>query len=253
MDNSVDVHAWVPLIVRRMVNIIGKPLGINPFPRAFEYTLGAVNKAKSFDEIYAKNFWGSHESSSGVGSELVKTERYRSALLALIQQQKFQAVFDAPCGDLNWMPLVIEQSAIDYQGGDISTTLVAKLTQQHPSLSIRHFDICRDDFPRADVWHCRDCLFHLPFVDICAALERFVASEIPYVLLTTHRARWLHRNLDIAQVGFRMIDFERPPFNFPKPLALLPDYRRGIDFPRYVALWPREAITHALATKKHHE
>lgn len=253
MQTSIDRHAWVPLIVRRIANKLVRPLGINPFPRAFEYTFAAPSKVKAFDEIYARNLWGSAESASGVGSELVATARYRAALETLLQQHNIQSMFDAPCGDLNWMPLVIEQSAIAYQGGDISATLVAQLTQRHPSLSIRHFDICRDDFPRVDVWHCRDCLFHLPFADIRAALAQFVASEIPYVLLTTHRARWLHRNLDIRGVGFRMIDFERPPFNFTKPLALLPDYRRGTDFPRYVALWPREAIARALAAMEHHE
>lgn len=252
MTGSLDTCAWMPLILRRIANKLGRPLGINPFPRAFEYALGAPTKAKTFDEIYAKNFWGSGESASGVGSELASTARYRAALVTLIQQQRFQSLFDAPCGDMNWMPAVIAQTPIAYQGGDISSSLVAQLAEAHPTLSIRTFDICHDDFPRADVWHCRDCLFHLPFTDIRAALRRFVASEIPYVLLTTHRARWLHRNLDITRVGFRVIDFERAPFNFPKPLALLPDYRRGIDFPRYVALWPREVIAQALAAMDDH-
>lgn len=246
MTSNVAPCAWVPLIIQRIANKLGQPLGINPFPRAFEYALAAPSDANAFDEIYAKNLWGSNESASGVGSELAFTARYRTALVALITKYRFQSMFDAPCGDMNWMPAVVAQVPLSYQGGDISPTLVEELARAYPHLSIRMFDICHDDFPKVDVWHCRDCLFHLPFSDICNALQRFVASEIPYILLTTHRARWLHWNLDIARVGFRMIDFERAPFSFAQPLALLPDYRFGIDFPRYVALWPREAIREAL-------
>jgi hypothetical protein len=48
-------------------------------------------------------------------------------------------------------------------------------------------------------------------------------------------------------VGFRFVDLERAPFNLPKPLAYLPDYRRGFEFPRYVGLWSRTMIRDALA------
>lgn len=238
----------VPLLLRRVVNRVGKPFGINPFPRAFEYALGTENAADSFERIYQDNFWGSATSRSGVGSELAATKHYRTALAALMQQRGFTSLFDAPCGDLHWMPhLLATLPQLAYQGGDISASLVADLQQRHPNLSLRAFDICVDAFPKVDVWHCRDCLFHLPNAQIRKALENFVASEIPYALLTTHRARWLHRNLDIAGVGFRFLDLERAPFHFPAPLASLPDYHRGVDFPRYVGLWSRGMIEEALA------
>ncbi len=253
MSTAREPHQWLPLGVRRVVNIFGRAFGINPFPRLFEYGMAALNRASAFEEIYQKNFWGSPESRSGVGSELKATRRYRAALAKLMRERRFQSIFDAPCGDLNWMPSVLAQVPLAYQGGDICATLVSNLERQHPALAIRQFDLCRDAFPKADLWHCRDCFFHLPFADIFAAFEQFIASEIPYMLLTTHRARWLHRNLDISSVGFRFIDFERAPFSFPKPLALLPDFRRGVDFPRYVALWSREAVCDALAKVKAHE
>ena len=250
MNNTVQISKCVSLFFQRLLNGMGKPFGINPFPRYFEYELPAPSRAHAFDEIYKNNAWGSIESRSGVGSEMVATKRYRLALASLIRQQNFQTMFDAPCGDLNWMPAVLEQVNLTYRGGDISPSLVAHVASTHPEFSVSTFDICRDDFPKADVWHCRDCLFHLPFADIRAALQRFVKSEIPYLLLTTHRARWLHRNLDLCEVGFRVIDFERAPFSFPKPLALLPDFRVGVDFPRYVALWSRTAIRAALETNE---
>jgi len=238
----------VPLMIRRIVNRVGRPLGINPFPRAFEYDLAAAEqKAQAFDTIYDANLWGSSDSRSGVGSELEATARYRAGLAQLIQQRGLTSMFDAPCGDLHWMPTLLKQVAIAYSGGDISSSVVAELAARHPGLSIRQFDICRDTFPRADVWHCRDCLFHLPFSDIRLALENFVASDIPYALLTTHRARFLHRNLDLKGIGFRFLDLERAPFSLPRPLTYVADYRRGSDFPRYVSLWSRAMIADALA------
>lgn len=237
----------VPLLLRRVVNRIGRPLGINPFPRAFEYDLAAQHSAAAFDTIYEDNLWGSEASRSGVGSELAATRRYRAALAGLIRSRGFRSLFDAPCGDLNWMPSLLAEVPISYQGGDISAALVAALAKRHPALAVRQFDICRDAFPSADVWHCRDCLFHLPFADIRMALTNFVTSGIPYALLTTHRARFLHRNLDLRGVGFRFLDLERAPVSLPRPLAYLPDYRSGFDFPRYVGLWSREMIATALA------
>lgn len=237
--------ATVPLLIRRVINRIGRPLGINPFPRAFEYALSPQH-ADAFDHIFHGNLWGSQDSRSGVGSELAATRRYRAALAQLIRERGIQSLFDAPCGDLNWMPELLLTVPIAYHAGDIAQGVVQAVRQRHPQLDVRQFDITRDAFPAVDAWHCRDCLFHLPFADIRAALQNFVASSIPYALLTTHRARWLHRNLDLKGVGFRFLDLERAPFCLPRPLAYVPDYRFGIEFPRYVGLWPREAIAAAL-------
>ncbi len=243
---STTDDGMIPLLLRRIANRIGRPFGINPFARAFEYALNAEHRADAFDTIYTENLWGSSDSRSGVGSALKTTQRYRHALAALIRQHHFTSMFDAPCGDLNWMPSLLAAAPIAYQGGDISPALVDMLSKRNPTLAIRRFDVTRDAFPKADVWHCRDCLFHLPFADIRQALTNFVASDIPYALLTTHRARWLHRNLDLGAVGFRFLDLERAPIALPKPLAYLPDYRRGSDFPRYVGLWSRAMIHEAL-------
>jgi hypothetical protein len=232
------------LLIRRIINRIGRPFGINPFPRAFEYALSSGSVA--FDTIYEENRWGSEDSRSGVGSALATTKNYRAALAALLKERGFTSMFDAPCGDLNWMPSLLAEVAIGYEGGDISAAVVTALQQRHPQMTIRQFDICRDGFPSADVWHCRDCLFHLPMADIRLALENFVASGISYALLTTHHARLLHKNLDLNGIGFRFLDLERAPLSLPRPLAYLPDYKLGSDFPRYVGLWSREMIATAL-------
>ncbi len=39
--------------------------------------------------------------------------------------------------------------------------------------------------PKADLWLCRDVLFHLPNKDVITVLANFANSEIPYLLTTT--------------------------------------------------------------------
>jgi hypothetical protein len=235
------------LLARRFINKLGRPFGINPFPRAFPNPLSeeASSRQGVFEGIYATNFWGSDQSHSGVGSEKDFAERYRQELQDLLIRRAFASIFDAPCGDLNWMPDVIATTGIRYLGGDISPGIVEAARHRHPSFALRMFDICEDTFPQVDVWHCRDCFFHLSFAEIRLALANYVSSRIPYALLTTHKARW-HHNLDISTGGFRYLDLEREPINLPQAMNYVKDYTYGVDFPRYVGLWPREAIARSL-------
>lgn len=238
------------LLAKRIVNRLGRPFGINPFPRAFPNptTAQITVRAEVFDSIYRSNFWASGESRSGVGSEVDFSMAYLVRLRALIEKRGLKRLFDAPCGDLNWSIGLARDPEVDYSGGDISARLIADLREQYRDLELGVFDICSDPFPEADVWHCRDCLFHLPFADIRRAFENFTRSTIPYALLTTHRARWLHRNLDVSLGGFRFLDLERPPIGLARAEEYLPDYRKGSDFPRFVGLWSRAAIAKAHAS-----
>ena len=243
-----DEKRDLPLVLVRIANRLGRPFGINPFPRAFPNptTANIADPAEVFDSIYHSNFWGSGESRSGIGSERDFSLAYVARLQSLIETRELRRIFDAPCGDLNWIADLARDRAIDYAGGDISASLVADLHQRFPDIETRVFDVCSDPFPDADVWHCRDCLFHLPFADIRRALANFVQSSIPHALLTTHRARWLHRNLDVPLGGFRFLDLERPPIGLAEAKEYLPDYRKGSDFPRYVGLWSRAAVARAI-------
>lgn len=197
-----------------------------------------------FDQIAVDNLWGSKESLSGAGSEVGRTERYRQALIHLLKERGFKSMFDAPCGDLNWMHLVLGELEIDYIGGDISPSLIEKNRERFPDLKFMEFDITADPFPVADVWHCRDCLFHLSYRDIDLAFRNFLQSQIPYALITNHRG--LIRNVDIESGGWRYIDLRRAPFSLPAPETTIADYSLG-DLPRFVALWTREQIERAVS------
>lgn len=215
-------------------------LGALPPPKA-------TGSAKAnFDEIAAGNLWGSAESLSGGGSGVERTEPYRRALKALIEKRGFKSMFDAPCGDMNWMPLALEDMRIDYIGGDISPSLIERNRARFPKLKFIDFDITKDEFPAVDVWHCRDCLFHLSYRDIDLALRNFLRSGVPFALITNHRG--LIRNVDIESGGWRYLDLKREPFDLPAPEASLADYRFG-DLPRFVELWSRQQIEQAVSVR----
>lgn len=246
---SAQRRGIVMKAVRRLLNRLGRPLGVNPFPRAFPNPIAtdASSAAWVFDQISRANFWGSGESLSGVGSELAFTLKYRRGLRRCLTEHSVRTMFDAPCGDLNWMSAFLSENAVAYAGGDISQEVIRRARAAHPQRDLRVFDIATDPFPEADLWHCRDCLFHLPFEAIYRTLANFVGSGIGLALLTSHRARLLHRNLDVGFGGFRILDLQRPPFSLPEPLARIPDYRWGRDFPRFVCLWSRDQIAGAVS------
>lgn len=235
------------MLLVRGTNALGKPFGLDPFPRSFPnpHTHAMNSRRAVFDRIYRGNLWSSSESRSGIGSEQNYAAKYRQRLLALLRTMGAKRIFDAPCGDLNWILPIARQSEFEYLGGDVSAELVRDLEQRYPDVVLRRFDICEDPFPEVDVWHCRDCLFHLSFADIHRALDNFVHSSIPFALITTHKSL-MHRNLDVSTGGFRYLDLERRPLSLPSAQIYLRDFRIGRDFPRYVGLWSRETIALAL-------
>jgi hypothetical protein len=195
-----------------------------------------------FDSIARENTWGSVESLSGPGSEVKQSATYRGQLAKLLP--RFKSMFDAPCGDMNWMRLVLDEVDIAYTGGDISPYIIELNRVRYPELTFEVFDISRDRFPKVDLWHCRDCLFHLSNDVIWATLKNFACSDIHYALITTHRG--VLKNVDIETGGWRYLSLTRPPFNLPEPELALRDYRFG-EFPRFLGLWKRETIRSALS------
>jgi len=124
-----------------------------------------------FSEIYHTNAWQDPESLSGRGSTLARTGVIMSHLPLLLQELNAKTLLDAACGDLNWIRYV-ELHPVEYIGVDIVPDLISRNRQlyENQQRTFALLDITRDRLPNCDVILCRDCLIHLSFRRIAAAI-----------------------------------------------------------------------------------
>lgn len=201
-----------------------------------------------FTEIYKLNYWGSEESVSGPGSTLRSTENLRKHLPELFERFSIKSIFDAPCGDFNWMRHVIKDYPINYTGGDIVLPIIISHNQKYNNDATKfvHIDLTKQKFPSADLMICRDCLFHLSYEDTKVVLQNFFRSNINYLLTTTYVKSNAFLNKDIKTGEFRHIDLFSAPYNFPiNVLFRISDWLEP-ELEREMCLWSREQIISAL-------
>jgi hypothetical protein len=202
-----------------------------------------------FTWIYNTNAWcGS--TPSGQGSSLGYTANLRGEIPKLLRDYSIQIIFDAPCGDFNWMRHVLTEVDIQYIGADIVHPLISSLNGKYgdAKTSFIHMDLIKDKFPNADLMICRDCLFHLSFLDIESVLRNFLLSGIPYLLTSTYINRGRFVNRDIRTGEFRLIDLFSSPFNFPTdPLLRIDDWVPPHP-ERQMCLWSKAQVDGALAS-----
>jgi len=175
---------------------------------------------RRFIEIYHQNGFAGRDSASGPGSDLSQTAALREALPELLRQISVRSMLDAPCGDFFWMQAA--QLELDrYIGADIVPELIAEDQRKYQSdrRDFRVLDITSDPLPQVDLIFCRDCLVHLPFSLILAALRNFKRSGPRYLLTTTFTART--ENTDIPLGLWRPINLQLPPFGLPAPQRIL--------------------------------
>lgn len=197
------------------------------------------------------NYWGNAESVSGDGSTLAYTHNLRYALARFLRGFRVVSMFDVPCGDFNWMQAVDFPPGFAYLGGDIVEALIASNRARHERAGRRflRFDIAADAFPDADLWFCRDCLFHLPSADVLAALRGFCRSRVGFLMTTTHLNVSDFDNSDVAAGGFRLLDLYKPPYGLPREvLYRIPDY--VFPYPqRELCVWSRAQVQAALGER----
>jgi hypothetical protein len=245
LEKSIEAfrcHGW-----RAPFVIFGSLLRRYSSRRKARAIASAIDLQTKFSLIYKARWWDQKgESVSGPGSTLAFTEGFRFAFESFLAERAIKKLFDAPCGDWNWMREVRLPSAVCYLGGEIVPELVADLqkTYARDVVSFTQFDITADRFPNADLWLCRDCLIHLSNADVRKALENFSASGIPYALISNYLGDGV--NADIVSGGFRPLDLTKAPFRLPPPEFIINDWP-GDQQVRQVCLWRREQIQTALA------
>jgi hypothetical protein len=228
---------------------IGRPVWkayLRVFPPADRVIVAPLAQSEDRQEVFSKIFventaWGSYESRSGAGSTVAVTAGLRERLPKVCATLKVRTFLDAPCGDYNWMRHVKFPEGVTYLGADIVPALISDLTARYADSS--HFfsvlDIVEGPLPEADLWLCRETLFHLPNDDILSVLRHFRRSRIRYLLTTNHNS--CRTNLDVKPGAYRHINLRRPPFNLPRPIMQVDE--AGLPgVPRVLALWSRAQI-----------
>ena len=180
-----------------------------------------LDLAGRFERIVRTNLWGAAASVSGLGSEDTATTAIRAALPPLLQRLGVRTLLDAPCGDARWIGRC--ELGVDYVGVDIVPSLIAaynrRMAQGEPPRRFVTADITRDELPRADLILCRDCLVHLSFQNIAAAVGRFRASGARFLRATTFPG-W-RGNRDCEDGDWRALNLTQAPFDWPVPLELI--------------------------------
>lgn len=210
------------------------------------FASGSVQDA--FKTIYELNWWGSPESRSGTGSTLAYTANLRRLLPELVSRFQVKTIYDAPCGDFNWMRHILPSLDVDYLGADIVPPLIEENSNRFSGSNCRFVvaNIISDRIPNVDLWICRDCLFHFSYRDIYLTLSNFARSETAYLLTTTYVNETGFANTDIRTGDARPIDLFAPPFCLPRsPLFVVDDWAAP-ELPRQMVLFDRQQIMEAL-------
>lgn len=243
---SLRYDGWAATL-RKLVTYPARRWKYGRLVRSF----GTMSRTERFTTIYDQNVWGANESVSGHGSTLDSTESIRRALPALFREIGVRKVLDVPCGDFNWMRHVVAETSVVYIGGDIVPRLIERNRERYggPNITFIVTDITTDPLPDADLWMCRDCLFHLSYADVYAALRNFAESQIPYLLTTTHicgAGERAFENTDIVTGDFRLINLFAAPFCLPADVTARVDDWIPPQAERALCLWTRQQISDAL-------
>jgi hypothetical protein len=109
-----------------------------------------------------------------------------------------------------------------YTGADINEERIVDNKQKYPEIHFEVLDITSDPLPKSDVVLVRDCLVHLDNKSIWKTIKNLKKSGSTY-LLTTNFPVIIHSTLNnnIKTGGWRPLNFQLKPFNFPEPIGVI--------------------------------
>ena len=174
-----------------------------------------------FTELYLTNGWGSKESKSGHGSELLATEGIRKHLPKIMNEYKFDTILDIGCGDWNWFKEI--DMLMNYTGVDIVKPLIEENNKKYGNDKVKflHMDGVNEPYGYYDLVIARDILFHLSFVEIFKFIANLQESGTNYFLTTNSGNK---PNKDIVTGEWRELNLFAKPLTFHKPVYGFLDY-----------------------------
>jgi SAM-dependent methyltransferase len=228
--------------------VLSLPGGTAFLQRRAERIFQRLSAEEVFTNQYGRETWNNEETVCGPGSTINNTENIRREIPKLIEQLNVKRFLDAPCGDYNWFQLIVRPEHVHYIGGDIVSALVERNQQryQNNNTTFIKLDITQGPLPNADLWMCRDCLFHLSSENVFKALQNFINSGTQYLLTSTHLSS--PSNREIPTGSFHFLNLEKSPYNFCSAILYIDDPLEGQPV-RQMGLWNRDMVFDALANR----
>lgn len=195
------------------------------------------SRRKAFELIYEEGYWG-QDVKSGGGSTLEATKVTREIILKIIKDYNIKSIVDVACGDLTWMPLVLEEleGSVKYTGCDIVESLITEHKEKHPQYNFQFLDFVEEKIPDGELIICREALQHLPVKAIKQALHNFSNSSAKYLLATTYLRTSVFRNKRNIRPGrCRNRNLLIEPFILPNPLVIYSEESENRD--KFIGLW----------------
>lgn len=216
--------------------------------KAYKEIFKNTNPKNTFTNIYKYNWWGSEESISGVGSTIENTEEIRNNLSKLFFKYKIKTIFDGPCGDFNWMKILLAKHKLYYIGWDIVDEVIEanKYLYSNTRTKFEAKSIMTCKVPKADIWLCRDCFIHFSYLDIHKTLQNFLKSNIPYILFSTYKNDRNFKNHDIQTGDARVLNFFIFPFDFKQNFDEIIKDDKVAGVQKYLVMFSREEISKSI-------
>lgn len=209
--------------------------------RSFRKNLYFENNYKyNFLRIYKYKIWKTDKNLSGTSSDLSIAKHYALKLRVFLISKKIKSIFDCGCGEFGFMDATLKDLKLKYVGGDLVKNILIKNRINFPSYKFIKFDVLKDNIPKVQLLHIRDCLFHFSFSDVVKALNNFCNSGSEYIFLTSHKSILL-KNYDIVTGDFRYLDFNKKPFYFSNEILKVKDFIFPY-FPKYSYLYSNAQV-----------
>lgn len=198
----------------------------------------------AFSLVYEKSLWSRGETRSGRGSTRAYTRQLRRSIPMLLDLLDCRSMLDAPCGDFNWMRGV-KLAGRSYIGADIVPLMIDDLRKNYPDTDFRVLDVTQDALPDADLWLCRDVLFHMSLADVQKVIDNFLRSNIKFLMTSHFLDCQVNQDGPTSPITYCPRNLTKPPFNLPQPDYCLKDWVPD-EFPRWLGVWKRADVAQAL-------
>jgi len=177
----------------------------------------------ALDNAYMVHEFGNLEFAPAEGTALSEAVALRTVLSKLLKELEISTILDAGCGNAYWSSHVSLDDC-DYIGVDIVEELISLNNNKYGSnkRTFQVLDIINDSLPAVDLIICRNVLTYFPLKDIFKTLCNFRKTGARYLIVTSFM-RDIDRNIDGVRDNWRILNLQRPPFNFPKPYRIIMD------------------------------